>query len=197
MKPLRLTCSALGIAILTCMSSAQAAFPKPTPGTIDPSLFSGLSSSGNRTLELNLTQPLLHQTAQGSAENEPELARILAGIQSVRVHVVGIDPTNRTKVEDSLGKVRATLQADGWDQVAKAREGNADIAVHFRTRGTEAVEGVVVSVLTDDKEATLVNIVGNIRPADLARVGARLRIDSLLKAGEVIQGNDSVKTREK
>ena len=45
----------------------------------------------------------------------------------------------------------------------------------------EAVEGIAVTVLSGDGEAVFVNIVGDIRPQQIAEVGERLNIDPLKK----------------
>ncbi len=56
---------------------------------------------------------------------------------------------------------------------------NEDIRVYMRTRGGEAVEGAVVTLIEGGKEAILVNIVGDIKPEEIALIGERFNIDPL------------------
>jgi hypothetical protein len=55
------------------------------------------------------------------------------------------------------------------------------VRVYVKMRDTEAVEGIVVSVLSGKREAVLVNIVGDIRPEKLAMIGERFDIEPLKK----------------
>jgi Domain of unknown function (DUF4252) len=62
------------------------------------------------------------------------------------------------------------------------------VAVYVKTRGEEAIEGLVVTVLDGNKkEAVFVNLVGDIRPDQVAAVGKALNIDPLKKAGESLR----------
>jgi len=49
----------------------------------------------------------------------------------------------------------------------------------MKTRGPEAVEGIVVTVLEDKGHAVFVNLVGDIRPDKLNTVGERFNIEPL------------------
>ena len=55
------------------------------------------------------------------------------------------------------------------------------------TRGADAVEGLVVTVIEGNREAVLINIVGDIKPDKIAVIGERLDIEPLKKAGEALK----------
>jgi hypothetical protein len=46
-------------------------------------------------------------------------------------------------------------------------------------RGEEAIEGLVVTVISDQKEVVLVNIVGDIKPEQIATLADRFDIEPL------------------
>ena len=64
-----------------------------------------------------------------------------------------------------------------------AQKKDEDVGVYIKTRGEEAVQGVVVTVIDGNKEAVLVNIVGDIKPEKLAIIGERFNIEPLKKIG--------------
>jgi hypothetical protein len=54
-------------------------------------------------------------------------------------------------------------------------------------RGSEAIEGVAVTVLQGNSEAVLVNVVGDIKPEQLATLGERFDIEPLKKIGTTVK----------
>jgi hypothetical protein len=82
---------------------------------------------------------------------------------------------------DRVKQIRADLDAKGWDRVVSVQQKKDDVAVFLKTRGEEAIEGLVVTVLDGDKEAVLVNIVGDIKPEQVALLGEKLKLDPLKK----------------
>jgi hypothetical protein len=58
---------------------------------------------------------------------------------------------------------------------------------NIKTRGEEAVEGLVITVLEGKGEAVLINIVGDIKPEKLGAIGERLNIKPLKKVGRSLE----------
>jgi len=56
-----------------------------------------------------------------------------------------------------------------------------------KMHGSESVEGLVVTVLQGNKEAVLVNVVGDIRPEKLAMIGERFGIEPLKQVGKQLE----------
>lgn len=168
-----------------------------SPGAIDLTGLSASASKKGQFVEVRLTPALIQLAARLAADSEPDVARLIAKLQSVHVNVVSLADDNRDKVSDQIVGIRTKLDEDGWERVVTVRDNGADIAVHCRTRGTEAVEGLVVSIMDGGKEAILVNVVGDIQPEELSRIGARLGIDPLKKAGDAVgkrpAGSDQAK----
>ena len=72
------------------------------------------AKSGAEFVEVNLQGGLLSLAAQFAKQEEPELAKLIAGLQRVRVNVVGLDDGNRDSVTQ-----RATAVAKLGDTTAK------------------------------------------------------------------------------
>jgi hypothetical protein len=115
--------------------------------------------------------------------HEAEIAELLSGLHHVRVNVVGLDDENRDEMAKRIQKVRTTLAAQGWERIVTAQKQTEDVGIYVKTHGKDAIAGLAVVVMEGTKEAVFVNIVGNIKPEQIAMVGERLNIDPLKKMG--------------
>ncbi len=106
----------------------------------------------------------------------------------LRVNVVGVTDENREDVTKYIQSVRGKLDKGGWGRIVTVQDKNgADVGIFVKTRGEEAVEGIVVTVIDAKKNAVLINLVGNIKPEQIAAVGEALHIDPLKKVGEALK----------
>lgn len=143
-------------------------------------------ANGKTYVEVNVPSHLLNLAARLAEKAEPEAAKLLRGLQSIRVHVIGLDDSNQNELTERVRKLSSDLDAKGWLRVVTVREKDQDVGVYLKHRGDEAIEGVVVTVLSGSKEAVLVHVAGDITPDQLAALGERLNIDPLRKVGNVI-----------
>ena len=138
-------------------------------------------AAGAQFVEVNIQSNLIAMVTRLAKGSEPEIAEILGGLKQVRVNVLGLTDENREQVTKRVESIRASLKEKGWDRIVTAQQDDQDVGVFIKLRGDEAVEGVVVTVLQGNKEAVLVNVVGNLQPEKLAMVGERFDIEPLKK----------------
>jgi len=174
----RLLSRTLTIIPLTAVMALSAYAADPAPGYID---FGKFSSSGGEFVEINLKNNLISMVTRLTAKEEPEVTDLLRGLQSIRVNVIGINKDNREEVEKRIKEIRTELDTKGWERIVTVQEKKEDVGIYLKTRGEEAVEGLVVTVLQGNREAVLINIVGEIKPEKLAAVGEHLNIEPLKK----------------
>jgi uncharacterized protein DUF4252 len=170
----------IGLAVLTAVISLQA--ENPAPGYIDFGKFSPPASG--EFVEVHVKSNLIAMVARLAEKSEPEAAELLRGLQLVRVNVVSLNDENRAEMEKRIKAIRTKLDAQGWERIVTAQQKDEDVGVYLKTRGAEAVEGLVITVINGNREAVLVNIVGDIKPEKIAVVGERLNIEPLKKIGE-------------
>ncbi len=139
------------------------------------------SSSAGQFVEVNLGRTVFAISAKLFDKSEPEVATLLRGLQMLQVNVVGMAEDNRAGLQEHIRKLRADLTSKSWERIVSVKDGKDDVAIFLKTRGEEAIEGLVVTVLDGDKEAVLVNIVGNIKPEQVATLGEKLNIEPLKK----------------
>jgi len=133
-------------------------------------------------VEVNIEQSLLSFASRLAAMSEPDAAAMLRDINNVRVNVVKLDESNLEKISSAFSGAKDKLVQAGWMPAVSVREkGDTEVGVFVKSGKDDEIQGLVITVLDENKEAVFVNIVGNIRPEHIGKLGAKLNIDSLSK----------------
>lgn len=176
------TVAALACASVTFASSQPAAATAATTGGyVD---FGQLvPSAEGKFVEINLSAGLLKFAALCAAKQEPQAAEVLGNLRHVRVNVIELNDTNRAATVERVQAIRRELESQGWTPIVNVREQpkGDDVQIFAKTRGEEAIEGLVVTVISGSHEVVLVNIVGEIKPEQIATLADRFDIDPLKK----------------
>ena len=146
-------------------------FTKPTTGEL---------------VEIDLNSDTIAMAMQIAGKGQPELSEALGGLHSLRVSVVGLDDQNREEVTSRMKAVRAQLDAGGWQRIVSVEEKKENVGIFLKSRGKEAIEGVVITVLDGRKEAVFINIAGDIKIDKLAALGDKFNVGALKKAAEAL-----------
>ena len=144
--------------------------------------FGKLPASGKgEYVEVKLNGFLLRLAAKFAKSEDPAAAELIAGLSSIRVNVLGLDDRNRAATIERVGTVRKQLDGQGWEQIVTVRgKHEEDVAIFIKHRGEVAIEGLVITVIDGRKhEAVFVNIVGNIKPDQLAGLAKHLHLKQL------------------
>lgn len=141
------------------------------------------AAAGCEYVEVNLKSGLLKFTAAIVAKEEPEAAELLRNLKLVRVNVVGINDSNRRETVAHVTALRAELEKLGWEKVVTVLDSTGekgdDVAIYMKSDGDESIAGLVVTVLGKNSEAVVVNVVGNIRADQIAKLGEKLDLKPL------------------
>jgi hypothetical protein len=159
-----------------------------SPGQVDFGKFTPPGGSG-QFVEIQIKSNLLSLAAQFVEKQQPDVAKLLRSVQLVHVNVVGLTDENRAEVTKRVRQIRHDLDAQGWEQTVRVQEKNGeDVGIYTKTRGGEALAGLVITVLEPKGEAVLINIVGDIRPEQVAVLGEKLDIKPLKDVGAALKG---------
>jgi hypothetical protein len=141
-------------------------------------------SAEGKFVEVNLSPGLLKFAATCVAKQEPQAAELLSNLRHVRVNVVELSDRNREETLERVKAVRQELETQGWTPMVNVREQpkGDDVQIFAKMRGEEAIEGLVVTVISGNREVVLVNIVGDIKAEQIATLAERFNIDPLKKA---------------
>ena len=86
-----------------------------------------------------------------------------------------------------LQKIRQDLEGRGWERNVNVQgKDGEEVGVYTRTGRGETLAGVVITVI-DPQNVVLVNVVGDIRPEQIAALGESLNIKPLKEIGGAIR----------
>ncbi len=166
------------VALSGLLATAAFAAPSSAPGHVDFGEYT--AGSGDTFVEVDVDGALLKLAALFADREDPEIGKLVANLQRVRVNVFDLTDDNRGAAIERVQALRAKLPSQGWKRIVtvQEREGE-DVGVYLKQGEDNAVQGIVVTVLSGSKEAVLVNIVGNVTLEQIATVGQRLDIQPL------------------
>lgn len=125
------------------------------------------------TLEVNVRGALLDLVAEASRFEDPDLADLLRRLKAVQVRGYAL---SRDRFDDVAA--RATdfghrLETQGWEAVVRSREYHEQVTMYVRLDG-DAIAGMVVMVVDPGYDDTVfLNIVGDIDPEQVGRLGRK------------------------
>jgi len=157
-----------------------------SPGVVDFGKFTP-PGKGNEFVEVQVRSNLLIFAAQLVEKEEPEAAKLLRSVQLVRVNVVGLTDENREEMQKRIQKIRQDLESHGWERNVNVQgKDGEDVGVYTQTSGGETLAGVAITVI-DPKNVVLVNVVGDIRPEQIAALGESLNLKPLKEIGGAVK----------
>jgi len=176
----------IGTATLALCPALTLKAENTPPGHVDFGKFAP-SSSGAEFVEVNLTSSLITLASKLVEKEDAEVGKLLKCLQSVRVTAIGLDDENRADLKKRAEKIRAEMENKGWERIVTAQKEDKNVGVYLKSRDKDTVEGIVVLAIEGDSKAVFVNIVGDIKPEQISRLGEKLHIDPLKKLGEATE----------
>ena len=164
------------------------------PGQVDFGTFS--AAGKGEFVEVNVTSSLISLATKFVEKDQPDVARVLKGLQLVHVNVIGLNEENRSDIETRVQTIRKDLETKGWERIVKVQEKDQDVGVYLKTQNKDTVQGLVVVILDGSKEAVFVNVVGDIKPEQLSMLGEKLHIDPLKKIGHEVEKPESTSDKQ-
>lgn len=176
------------LAMLLIMTSVLVA--KAQDSRIQMASLDHLASKASQTVDVNIDERLMKMAARlfsDSDADEREVKKLIVGLKGIYVKSFEFE-TDGQFVAADLEPIRTQLRGTGWTKmvnVTSKKEGSVEVYLQFIG---ENVNGLAVLV-TDDKELTVVNIVGPVNLDKLAELEGQLGIPEL--------GIESSKTKKK
>jgi hypothetical protein len=161
------------------------------PGYVD---FAALAKIGEEAkVEVNLKSPMLGLVSKFVGDDDPELREMLANLTLVRVRVYNLTPAIEKEFLTAGTETIRRLDKSGWERIVRVRDEGEHVDIYFKpSSNAEWIEGVLIIAV--DNEAVFVNIVGQIRPEDVGRIGEHFDIDEF---GVDSKGDTKIKIESK
>jgi len=174
----------LGFAVAAIWASAWTGEARAQAGVErDPGYvnFADVESWFNQeaTMEVNIKGALLKLVAEASRYDDPELASMLGKLKAIQVRGYTLTPEQVDGISRHASDYSRRLEGSGWDTVARVREDDEDVHMYVKA-SDDAIDGLVVMVVAPgENETVFVNIVGNINPEEIGRIGRKFDIGPL------------------
>lgn len=151
------------------------------PGYVDLSDL-GLPSGTEATVEVNLRGAVLRLIGAASRGEEPEFAEMIDKLQLIRVLIFPLKDLDPTRVQDRIAALGSRVEQQGWEKVVRVKEREEQAHVYLKLTGEQIAGLLVMAVDNSDKgedAVVFVNIVGQIDPEQIGRLGQQLNISPL------------------
>ena len=130
-------------------------------------------------IEVNIKGSLLRLVAEASRYEDPELFSLLGRLRAIQVRGFDLGGENIGEVRRQAQDMGESLESDGWETIVRVREDDEQVHMYLRSED-DAIAGLIVMVVSDDEEeAVFVNIVGEIDPMQVGRLGRKFNIGRL------------------
>ena len=139
-----------------------------------------LAAKASQTVDVNLDERLMRLASRVFDEKDPderEVKKLIEGLKGIYVRSFEFDADGQFTDAD-LETIRTQLRAPGWTRlvnVTSKKDGMLEVYLLFNG---DMVGGMAV-LHTDDKELTVVNIVGPVDVDKLAKLEGQLGIPDL------------------
>ncbi len=121
---------------------------------------------------------LLNLVAEASSLEDPDLADLLRKLKAVQVRGYKDMGEDLRAVRGRASAFTRDLERKGWEPAVRVRDEDEQVELLMKADGN-AIAGLMIVVASDEDEMIFVNIVGDIEPSQIARLGRKFDIDEL------------------
>jgi Domain of unknown function (DUF4252) len=167
--------------LLVVLLLLMTAFTARAQGSrIQMSSLDHLAPKANETVDVNIDERLMKMAAKVFSDkdaDEKEVKELVAGLKGIYVRSFEFDADGQYSAAD-VESIRAQLRAPDWTRlvnVTSKKEGTFEV---YMLMNGEQIGGLVV-LSAEDKELTVVNIVGPVDLEKLAKLEGQLGVPDL------------------
>lgn len=171
---------ALLIATLLLGSSVIVRAQTPQTSRLELSSLDHLATKASQTVEVNIDERLMRIAAKAFSDkdaDEREIKQLIAGVKGIYVKSFEFDSDGQFTTAD-VDAIRAQVRGPGWTRlvnVTSKKEGNVEV---YLLMNGEEIGGLAV-LSSEDRELTVVNIVGPVDLEKLAKLEGQFGVPEL------------------
>jgi hypothetical protein len=146
-----------------------------------PANLDKLEAKASEVVNVQLDGALIQLASRFLSEKDPDEAkvkRLVGGLKGIYVKSFEFDERGQYNPAD-VDDLRAQLRGPSWARIvgASSKRKGENSEVYLKTESGQ-ITGLAI-IVTDPKELTIVNIVGNIRPEDVRDLGGHMGIPKI------------------
>lgn len=130
-------------------------------------------------LEVNIHGALLKLVAEASRFEDPELTDLILKLKGISVRGYNVDGIDLRSIRSQTRAMGNQLESVGWETVVRVRDDEEIVDMYLRTVEDRIAGMVVLVVDEDDDEAVFVNIIGEIDPEQIGKLGQKFNFGSV------------------
>jgi hypothetical protein len=131
------------------------------------------------TMEINVEGALMRMVAAASRAEDPELADLLSRLDGVYVIGYRLPPHTMDDFDVLSKRMGDSLRRTGWTVIVRYRDDQESTQLFARMKDGKVEGMVVMSVEAGSDQAVFVNIVGDIDPEQIGRIGQKFQIGGM------------------
>ena len=164
-----------GVLVVTAAFTVQAQEPRIQTVSLDH-----LVAKASRTIDVNVDERLMKMAAKLLSDKdieEKEIKQLVAGIKGIYVKSFEFEADGQYTAAD-VESIRSQVRGPSWSRmvnVTSKKDGGVEVYLSFQG---ELVNGLAV-IATDDREFTVVNIVGPVDLDKLAKLEGQFGVPDL------------------
>ena len=127
-------------------------------------------------LEVNVKGALLRLVAEASRFEDPELANLLLKLKAIQVRGYETRRSQFREISAQTAEIGKKLENRGWDTLVRVREDDERVDMYVKVHD-DIIAGMVVMVVEPGDDGTIfLNIVGEIDPEQIGRIGRKFNL---------------------
>lgn len=155
-----------------------AASLRGSPGFVDFAAL-GMEPPGELTLRVNLYGAILRLVAEAARGPEPDFAELVDKLEGIFATIYEVPADARAGLERGARDTARRLEARGWQTVAEFHDPGGDTGYLQVALEGERIRGIAAMFVEPDGTAGFINVVGDVAPEDVGRLGRTFNIDAL------------------
>lgn len=172
-RPAGLKAVGLAFGLVCSLAACGITAPRHSEGYAD------LDSLGvfdtDRTMALSIGPALIRIAVWATNEDDPKVAELLRRLDGVRIRIYEING-DAGRVAERTREMSLRLQARDWQPVMLVQEEGEQTNMLVRSGG-ERILGLTL-ITSDDEEAVVINVMGNLDPAHFSEAMVALSVDA-------------------
>lgn len=151
------------------------------PGFIDLDRVGGFDTFFSRDpkIDVSVEGALMKLVAEASRTEDPELASLLSKLKGVYVRGYETTKAESERARNHANKIGQDLVEQGWSSVIRVRNETEHFQMFAKFKGEMVIGMVALSIDVKANETTFLNIVGNIDPGQIGRIGQKFNIGNV------------------
>ena len=199
LRPALWMITALAVGVATSPALAGDGNHKRHRGYVDGSAFAKFANDDSTLIEVSIDGALLKTVAAALGQENDDVGEFLGGIVSISAVVVEDADDDNGSVVSLAAKIAEDLLEDGWEQIARVREGGEGVIVLVLLDDEDEglLAGVTVMVNEDGDNMVFANIAGSIDLGMAAKLATGLGLPGLEELRNLDLGDAVKKSKGK